>query len=56
MEVEGIMPNEIIQSEKDRYHVFTHVDLEKLNRRPWGKGRGKMVTNREGRRQTVKDS
>ena len=26
-------------------YVFTHVELEKLNRRPWGKGRGK---NREG--------
>ena len=30
------------------------MDLEKLNRRPWGKGGGKIVTNREGGRQTLK--
>ena len=41
MELEGIMPNETSQSEKNRYHMFhSYVDLEKLNRRPWGKGRG----------------
>ena len=41
MELEGILLSEISQSE-DRYHVFnSYVDLEKLNRRPWGKGRGK---------------
>ena len=39
MELEGIMLSEISQSEKDRYHMFSlTVDLEKLNRRPWGKG------------------
>ena len=31
------------------------MDLEKLNRRPWGKGSGKKIdTNREGRRQTMR--
>ena len=24
------------------------MEFEKLNRRPWGKGRGKIVSNREG--------
>ena len=43
------MLSEISQSEKDRYHVFTHVDLEKLNRRPWGKGRGKNSYKQRGR-------
>ena len=32
-ELEGIMLIEINQAEKDRY-VFTHMDLEKLNRKP----------------------
>ena len=27
--------------ERQISYVFTHVDLEKLNGRPWGKGRGK---------------
>ena len=38
MELEGIMLSEISQAEKDRYHMFhSYVDLEKLNRRPWGR-------------------
>ena len=49
MELEGIMLSEISQSEKDRYHIFhLYVELEKLNRRPWEKARGKIVSNREG--------
>ena len=31
------------------------MDPEKLNRRPWGKGRGKK-SYREGGRQTIRDS
>ena len=47
MELEGIMLSEISQAGKDRYICFhSYVDLEKLNRRPWGRGRGKKV--REG--------
>ena len=38
MELESIMLTEISQAEKDRYHMFhSYVDLEKLNRRPWGR-------------------
>ena len=48
MELKGIMLSEISQSEKDRYHMFSLIcGLEKLNRRPWGKGRGKN-SYREG--------
>ena len=46
MELEGIMLSEISQLEKDRYQCFhSYVELEKLNRRLWGKGSGKIVTN-----------
>ena len=50
MELEGIMLSEISQAEKDRYHIFSLiVDPEKLNRRPWGRGREKkQVPGREG--------
>ena len=41
MEMEGIMLSEISQSEKDRYMFSLICELEKLNRRPCGKGRGK---------------
>ena len=56
MELEGFMLSEISQSEKQISYVFTHVDLKKLKRRPWGRGRGKIVTNREGGRETIRDS
>ena len=50
MELEGIMLSEISQSEKDRYHMFhSYVDLEKLKRSPWGKGRGKNSYKQRGR-------
>ena len=42
-----------------RKHICFHsyVDLKKLTRRPWGKVRvKKIVTNREGGRQTIRDS
>ena len=48
MELEGIMPSEINQSEKDSICFHSYVELEKLNRRPCRKGRGKIVSNREG--------
>ena len=49
MELEGIVLSEISQSEKDTVCFNSYVDLEKLNRRPWGRGRGKKkVTEREG--------
>ena len=47
MELEGIMLSEVSQRRKDTcFHSY--VDLEKLNRRPLGRGRGKKVTEREG--------
>ena len=51
---EGIMLSEISQSEKDTICFHSYVDLEKLNRRPWGRGRKKKV--REGESQTIRDS
>ena len=36
-----VMLSEISQSEKDTMCFHSYVDLEKLNRRPWGRGRGK---------------
>ena len=57
MELEDIKLNEISQSEKGRFKCFhSYVNLEKLNRRPWGKGWRKTDTNRDGGRQTIKDS
>ena len=47
MELEGIMLSEISQrTEIVCFHSY--VDLEKLHRSSWGKGRGKIVTEREG--------
>ena len=50
MELEGIMLSEISQLRKTDIICFcSYVDLEKLNRRPGWKGRGKKkVTEREG--------
>ena len=56
LELEGIIPSEISQSDKERYHMFLLiVKLEKLNRRPWRKGRGKNSFKQSGR-QTIRDS
>ena len=41
MELEGIMLSEIRQAEKDTICFLSYVDLEKFNRRPWGRGNGK---------------
>ena len=47
MELEGIMLSEVSQRKTDTcFHSY--VSLEKLKRRPWGKGRGKIVSNKEG--------
>ena len=56
MELEGIMLSKISQSEKDRYHVFTHVwNLRILAEDHGGMEGEKIVTNREGGRQTIRD-
>ena len=48
MELEGIMLSEISQSEKDRYHVFTHMwNLRNLTEDHRGL-KEKSITNREG--------
>ena len=36
-----------IQRKTDTVCFHSYVDPEKLNRRPWGRGRGKKVTERE---------
>ena len=58
IELEGIMLSEISQSEKDIYHyVFTHMwILRNLTEDHGGREGGKIVTNREGGRQTIRDS
>ena len=48
MELEGIMQSEISQR-TDIICFHSYVDLEKLNRRPWGKGRGKNSYKQGGR-------
>ena len=49
MELESVMLSEISHTEKDRYCMFhSCVDPEKLNRRPWGRGRKKKRLEREG--------
>ena len=57
MELEGIMLSEISQSEKDRFHVFTHMwILRNLTEDHGGREGEKIVTNREGGRQTIRGS
>ena len=46
MELEGIMLSEVRERQIPCFHSY--VESEKLNRRPWGKRRGKIVSNREG--------
>ena len=54
MELESFMQSEMSHTEKDRYHMFSLlVGPEKLNRRPWGRGRKKKV--REGGSQNIRD-
>ena len=56
MELEGIMLNEISQRKTDVICFHSDVEQEKLNRRPWGKGKGQIVSNKEGGRQIIRDS
>ena len=58
MELEGIMLSEISQSEKDKVpYVFTHMwILRNLTEDLGGREGEKIVTDREGRRQTMRDS
>ena len=56
LELEGIMLSEISQGRTDIICFHSYGELEKLNKRPWGKGWGKIVTNRDGGRQTIRDS
>ena len=52
MELESVMLNEISHTEKDTICFHSSVDPEKLNRRPWGRGKKKK---REGGSQTIRD-
>ena len=54
MELESVMLSEISHTEKDRYTICFHsyVDPEKLNRRPWGRGRKKR--GRENHKRLLK--
>ena len=55
MELESVMLSEISQQRKtDTICFHSYVDPEKLNRRPWGRGRKKKV--RQGGSQTIRDS
>ena len=56
MELEDNMLHEISHRKTDIICFCSYVERDKLNRRPWGKGRGKIVTNREGEGQTIGDS
>ena len=55
MELEEIMLSEISQRETDIICFQSYVELEKHNRRPWGKGRGKN-SFKQRRSQTIRDS
>ena len=47
MELKGIMLSEIrLQRKADTICFHSYVDLEKLNRRPWGRGRRKNKLQR----------
>ena len=55
MELEGIMLSEISQRKTDIICFHSYVEFKKLNRRPWGNGRGKNSFKQRGR-QTIRDS
>ena len=55
MELAGIMLSEISQSEKYRYHVFTHMWILRNLTEDHGGGKGGK-SYREGGRQTIRDS
>ena len=50
LDLEGIMLSEISQRKID-ICFHSYVELEKLNRRPWGKGRGKNSFREGGKSQ-----
>ena len=55
MKLEGITLSEKVSQRKtDTICFHSYEDLEKLNRRPWGRERGKR-SYREGERQTIRD-
>ena len=49
MELESIMLSKISHTKTDTICLHSFVDLEKLNRRPWGKGREKNSCKQKGR-------
>ena len=55
IELESVRLSEISHTEKDTVSFHSYVDPEKLNRRPWGEGKGKKKV-REGGSQTIRDS
>ena len=55
MKLEGIMLSEISQPKTDIICFHSYVELEKLIRRPWGKGKGENSVKQRGR-QTIRDS
>ena len=55
MEPKDIMLSERSQRKTDIICFHSHVEFKKLNRRPWGKGRGKNSFKQRGR-QTIRDS
>ena len=44
-----------ISQRKTVIYFHSYVDLEKLNRRPWGRKGERIVTNREGGKQTIRN-
>ena len=58
MDLEGIMLSEISQAEKDTIGFHSFVELEKLNRRPWGRGREKrkLQRGREANHKSLTDT
>ena len=56
VELEGIMLSEISQRKTRIICFHSYLDIEKLSRRPRGKGREKKNSYREGGRQTTRDS
>ena len=47
IELEGIMLSEISQRKTGIICFHSQLELTKLNRRPWGKGGEKIISNRE---------
>ena len=56
MELESVMLSEISQHGKTDICFHSYVDPEKLNRNPWGRGRGKKKEVRVGESQSIRDS